>query len=105
VAQFTSNGILDTNFNGTGMATTKIPPGLDWARDVKFTGPGKIVLAGSNAVDYNYNIALAQFQTTGGGGRGVIDVDVPDVEPPLARTNDATTPQVDQTGKPLDGSR
>jgi len=109
VAQFRSTGILDTNFNGTGMATTKIPPGLDWARDVKFTGPGKIVLAGSNAVHYNYNIALAQFETTGGGGGRVPVTDVTDVEPPLARTDDATTPGVtpgvDQTGKLPDGSR
>jgi uncharacterized delta-60 repeat protein len=65
LAQFRDDGTLDPAFNGTGMATTNFP-GLDYARTVKFTGQGKIVLAGFTNLEGDYNMALAQFQTTGG---------------------------------------
>lgn len=67
VARYTSAGVLDTTFNGTGKVTTPIGGGSqDYGNCVAVQVDGKIVVAGWFQGSNNYNaFALARYLTTG----------------------------------------
>ncbi len=73
--RYTSAGVLDTTFNGSGIVTTTISAGDDVIRDVSIQpADGKIVVAGYSGSQF----ALARYTTTGaldttfGGGDGIV---------------------------------
>ena len=61
LVRYNADGLLDTNFNGTGIVTTAIGYHGDYARAVAIQPDGKIVAAGyaHNGVDYDF--ALARY--------------------------------------------
>ncbi len=78
LARYSSEGALDTTFNGTGIVTTTIGSGA-WGYGVVQQPDGKLVAAGQNwnSAIPQYNIVLARYQTNGSldtsfGGGGVV---------------------------------
>jgi uncharacterized delta-60 repeat protein len=65
LARYTTNGVLDTAFNGTGKVTTPIGSGDDQAYSLKVQSDGKIVVAGRSHNGSNYDFALARYTTNG----------------------------------------
>jgi len=66
VLRYTTNGSLDTSFNGTGYAIAAIDTGEDEAHGVKIQGDGKIVVAGAAAIGGTVaDIAAIRFNTNG----------------------------------------
>lgn len=66
VARYSSEGILDTTFNGTGIVTTTIGTQA-WGYGVVQQPDGMLVAAGQsyNSGTLQYSIALARYQTNG----------------------------------------
>ena len=65
VARYDSNGALDTTFNGTGIVTTPIGPGYDYAQAVAVQNDGKIVAAGYGWGGSVTVFMLARYQSNG----------------------------------------
>jgi uncharacterized delta-60 repeat protein len=66
VLRYTTNGILDSSFNGTGYAIAAIDTGEDEAHGVKIQGDGKIVVAGAAAIGGTVaEMAAIRFNTNG----------------------------------------
>jgi uncharacterized delta-60 repeat protein len=61
LARFTSSGVLDTSFAGTGKRTTAIGPSFDFCESVAIQPDGKILAAGSTWNGSNYDFALARY--------------------------------------------
>jgi uncharacterized delta-60 repeat protein len=65
VVRFTTNGILDTSFNGTGKVTTAIGSGDDSADGMTLQDDGKILLAGNSYNGSNEDFAVVRYATNG----------------------------------------
>jgi uncharacterized delta-60 repeat protein len=63
IVRYTITGALDSTFNNTGIATTSLSSGDDWAYSVVLQPDGKIVAAGSS--DYGRNFAVVRYTVTG----------------------------------------
>ena len=61
VARFTTNGMPDTSFNGSGIATPQIAPDGNIATATAVQPDGKIVIAGG--IGFNGNLAVVRFNT------------------------------------------
>jgi uncharacterized delta-60 repeat protein len=85
VARYTSNGTLDTTFNGSGYSVF-LPTGITFAagRGVTLQSDGKIVVTGAcTGTDGANDMLVARFNTNGtldtsfGGGIGYVRLDGP----------------------------
>jgi uncharacterized delta-60 repeat protein len=65
LARYTTSGALDTAFGSTGVVTTAIGPGEDWAYDVAIQENGRIVAAGFSHSGSDWDIALVRYSTSG----------------------------------------
>ena len=71
MVRYTTSGILDTSFGGTGKVVTPLGPSpTDTGRAVVIQPDGKIILAGNayaypGSNSYNYDFALARFTSAG----------------------------------------
>jgi uncharacterized delta-60 repeat protein len=81
VARYTTNGVLDTSFNGSGTATTTLAANGNIANAVTLQSDGKIVVAGT--ASFGRDFAVLRYNPTGildtsfdGDGKLAIDVDV-----------------------------
>ncbi|HEV2905948.1 MAG TPA: hypothetical protein VGZ50_01310, partial [Actinomycetota bacterium] len=79
LARYTTNGSLDTTFDGDGKLTTDIGVS-DSAAAVALQGDGKIVAAGSASMSGDGEFALARYNTNGSldttfGGDGRVTTD------------------------------
>ena len=76
LAQYSTDGVIDTSFGSSGKVTTDSPGGNDVARGIAIQSDGKIVVAGGNNSDF----ALCRFNTdgsldTGFGASGLVITD------------------------------
>jgi uncharacterized delta-60 repeat protein len=65
VARFTTTGLFDTSFNGTGYVITPMGVSNDYAYDVAIDNLGRIVVAGHSSNGSNYDIALVRYNVNG----------------------------------------
>jgi uncharacterized delta-60 repeat protein len=65
VARYTTNGLLDTSFGGTGKVVTQVASGDSDANAVVIQTDGKILVGGSGQVGTNHNFALLRFLPNG----------------------------------------
>jgi uncharacterized delta-60 repeat protein len=63
LARYSSNGSLDTSFNGVGKKTTNFTSGEDFAWDVAIQADGRIVAAGTAAAGFHF--ALTRYNDDG----------------------------------------
>ncbi len=64
--RYTSEGELDTGFNGTGRVITAIGSSHDHGRSVAVQSDGKIIVAGTCVISGNFDIALVRYTAEGG---------------------------------------
>ena len=72
--RYTSTGVLDTTFNGTGYITTNLGNGGDVGNDIVMDSSGNILVSGqdgSNMVIWRY-LTGGSLDTTFGGGTGYV---------------------------------
>jgi uncharacterized delta-60 repeat protein len=62
LARYTTNGSLDTSFNGTGKVTTSIGPGHDGAEALVRQPDGKLVVAGYGSNGSNSDFVVARYR-------------------------------------------
>jgi uncharacterized delta-60 repeat protein len=81
VARLTDTGALDTSFNGTGLLTIDLAGAGEAGNAVAIQADGKIVVAGTNGVDFavmRVNSADGSLDGAfGSGGKKIIDVGGP----------------------------
>src|SRR5205807_750600 len=65
LARYTSAGVLDTSFNGTGKLTTDFNGSADVANAVAVQPDGQIVAAGQAYTGGNPDFALARYTSAG----------------------------------------
>jgi uncharacterized delta-60 repeat protein len=65
VVRYTGSGTLDTTFGASGVVTTSIGPGDEWARDVAIQSDGKIVAAGHAYNGSDYDFAVVRYTSSG----------------------------------------
>jgi uncharacterized delta-60 repeat protein len=66
VLRYTTNGVLDTSFAGTGKVIAAIDTGEDQAHAIKIQADGKIVVAGAAVISgTEVDIAAIRFNTNG----------------------------------------
>ncbi len=77
LVRYTGSGALDTTFGSSGIVTTPIGPGTDYANDLAIQAGGKIVVVGQahNGVDYDF--AVLRYSGSGAldttfGGTGIV---------------------------------
>jgi len=66
LARFETNGMLDTDFNGTGHVTTSLSTGDDRFNAIAVQVDGSIVAAGYASDGGNADFALVRYTSTGG---------------------------------------
>jgi len=65
VVRYTIDGILDTNFNGTGIVIENLPASSDQLNAVAIQKDGKIVAAGFSVLAGNTDFFLVRYTTAG----------------------------------------
>ncbi|MFZ4526064.1 MAG: Ig-like domain-containing protein [Chlorobium sp.] len=65
LARYNTDGTLDTTFDGDGKLTMDFGGASDTAYSVKLQADGKILVAGSSAIDGSGDFALARLNTDG----------------------------------------
>jgi uncharacterized delta-60 repeat protein len=65
LARYNPDGSPDTSFNGSGMVTTAIGSGHDYASALALQPDGKLVAAGESASGSNFDFALARYNPDG----------------------------------------
>jgi len=65
VARYTTNGALDTTFNGTGKVTTDVGPSWGYGQAVALQSDQKILVAGYVSTSTNDHFALVRYATNG----------------------------------------
>ena len=65
VVRYSTLGVLDGNWNGTGIVVTPIGTGNDRAYSVAIQPDGKIVVGGSSATTHKDDFAVARYNTNG----------------------------------------
>jgi uncharacterized delta-60 repeat protein len=65
VARFTTNGVLDPSFNGSGFVTTTMAQSGNTANAIALQSDGKIVVAGLGFNGANDDFAIARYNTNG----------------------------------------
>jgi len=68
VVRYSTDGSLDTSFDGDGKVATAMGPGVDSATDVAFQADGKILVTGEGANRSNLDFAVARYQADGSLG-------------------------------------
>lgn len=65
LARFTTDGVLDTSFDGDGLVMTAIGSSADQAMAVAIQTDGKIVLAGTSYNGSNFDFAVVRYTKAG----------------------------------------
>src|ERR1051326_913488 len=65
VLRYTTNGLLDTTWNGTGKVLTGIGPSDDQLHSVKVQSDGKVIAAGGSSFPPADKFTMARYTTTG----------------------------------------
>ncbi|HEX7997047.1 MAG TPA: FG-GAP-like repeat-containing protein [Pyrinomonadaceae bacterium] len=65
LVRYNADGSLDTTFDTDGKVTTQFSGNSDLMRAIAIQPDGKIVVAGSTIIGYNYNFALARYNPDG----------------------------------------
>ena len=72
VARYTTNGLLDSTFGGSGIVLTTLPADFGWAAGIGYQlgnntilNPDKLVVVGTAEYATNYNFAIARYLLNG----------------------------------------